>query len=91
MSYTSWQSSKHLPLIMAVNIPDNVFAYKSPRIVEAVTLPELDEEFTGDAVVSGWGTLSSGGQSPDALQSVTVPILTDAGKLILVQLRINSL
>ncbi len=30
------------------------------------------------AVVTGWGTLSSGGRSPDSLQHVTVPIVSDA-------------
>ena len=45
-------------------------------------MPEQGQQFDvpGDAVVSGWGTLSSGGSSPDELYSVTVPLVTDDGK-----------
>lgn len=43
----------------------------------AVTLPAPMEEFTGDAVVTGWGALTEGGGSPDVLQSVDVPVVTD--------------
>ncbi|KAF2365065.1 Serine proteases trypsin domain [Trinorchestia longiramus] len=46
--------------------------------VSGVTLPEPLQEFTGDALVTGWGTLSSGGATPDTLQKVTVPIVDDA-------------
>jgi trypsin len=45
--------------------------------VSGVTLPAQLQSFTGDAVVSGWGTLTSGGSSPDTLQYVTVPIVSD--------------
>src|SRR5688572_14388846 len=31
-----------------------------------------------DAVVTGWGSLSSGGPSPDSLQHVVVPLLSNA-------------
>lgn len=30
-----------------------------------------------DAVVSGWGTLTAGGSSPDVLMAVTVPLVSD--------------
>jgi secreted trypsin-like serine protease len=45
--------------------------------VSAVTLPAPLQSFTGDGRVSGWGTLSSGGPSPDILRYVDVPILSD--------------
>ena len=43
-------------------------------------MPEQGEEFKGDAVVSGWGTLSPGGATPDELRYVTVPLVDDASK-----------
>eukprot|EP00094_Tigriopus_californicus_P008044 TCALIF_07744-PA protein Name:"Similar to Trypsin-1 (Astacus astacus)" AED:0.20 eAED:0.20 QI:0/0.8/0.83/0.83/1/1/6/45/247 len=46
-------------------------------LVAGADLPSQGQEFTGDAVVSGWGTLSSGGGSPDTLMSVTVPIVSN--------------
>nr|ACO14916.1 Trypsin-1 [Caligus clemensi] len=45
--------------------------------VKAVSLPEKDQEFTGDVVVSGWGTLSAGGASSDELRAVTVQVVPD--------------
>jgi secreted trypsin-like serine protease len=45
--------------------------------VEGATIPEQDAEHDGTATVSGWGTLSSGGRSPDKLHAVDVPIVTD--------------
>ena len=47
-----------------------------------VKMPKQGEQFDvpGNAVVSGWGTLSSGGSSPDELYSVTVPLVSDKGK-----------
>ena len=48
--------------------------------VDAVPMPSQGEEFTGDAVVSGWGTLSSGGATPDELRYVTVPIVDSESK-----------
>lgn len=46
--------------------------------VQASSLPEQNAEPTGMATVSGWGTLSSGGSSPDTLHAVDVPLTTDA-------------
>ncbi|XP_047737890.1 transmembrane protease serine 9 [Hyalella azteca] len=46
--------------------------------VDGVTLPASGQSFSGNALVSGWGTLSSGGSTPDILQKVTVPIVSDA-------------
>jgi hypothetical protein len=50
------------------------------EFVGPVKMPEQGEEFTGDAVVSGWGTTSSGGSTPDELRYVTVPLVDDASK-----------
>ena len=43
-----------------------------------MTLPEQGAVFNGTAVVSGWGTLSSGGSAPAKLHSVEVPLVDDA-------------
>ena len=44
----------------------------------AVPLPPSGYTATGDAVVTGWGTTSSGGSLPSKLRTVTVPIVSDA-------------
>ena len=51
-------------------------------IVGSVPMPEQGEEFTGDAVVSGWGSLSSGGIYPDELRYVTLQLVDYESKLI---------
>lgn len=45
-------------------------------------MPEQGQEtdMTGTATVSGWGSLSAGGDSPDVLMAVDVPLVADAGK-----------
>ncbi|CAB4067026.1 PRSS1_2_3 [Lepeophtheirus salmonis] len=45
--------------------------------VKPVALPEKDQEFTGDVVVSGWGTVEFGGSSSDVLRSVTLQLVSD--------------
>ena len=43
-----------------------------------VELPtSADQEFTGDAIISGWGHLQGGGQGPDKLNEISIPIITD--------------
>ena len=52
------------------------------RTVAAAVLPQQGDEYeAGDpAIVSGWGTLSSGGQSSDVLMKVEVPIVSDSSE-----------
>jgi Trypsin len=52
--------------------------------VGAVELPDQGEEYEGGdpAVVSGWGTLSSGGQASDVLMKVEVPIVSDTSEYL---------
>lgn len=45
---------------------------------QPIALPAQGVTVTGDAVVSGWGTTSSGGGAADVLRKVTVPVVTDA-------------
>ncbi|CAG0891523.1 unnamed protein product [Darwinula stevensoni] len=47
--------------------------------MKAVALPDQDQDYPGrvDVSVSGWGTLSPGGSSPDILQIVDVYTYTD--------------
>ena len=44
-------------------------------------MPSQGQQFDipGTAVVSGWGTLSSGGATPTVLQWVEVPLVSDDG------------
>jgi trypsin len=46
--------------------------------VAAVNLPSAFQATSGTCTVTGWGTLSSGGSSPDQLQKVDVPVVSDA-------------
>jgi len=44
----------------------------------AIPLPSANQEESGSLQVSGWGTLSSGGQLADILQWVEVPYVSDS-------------
>jgi hypothetical protein len=56
-------------------------AFEFNDVVAPVNMPAQGEEFTGDAVVSGWGTLHSGDfLLPQDLQFVTVPLVDDASE-----------
>lgn len=47
--------------------------------IELATVADADDHAPGDtALVSGWGSLSYGGSYPDLLQSVNVPIVSNA-------------
>merc|ERR1711956_24996 len=39
--------------------------------------PEAGHTASGECIVSGWGTTSESGSSPDLLMKVSVPIVTD--------------
>jgi len=43
--------------------------------VQGVTLPQFQQESVGSCNVSGWGTLTAGGYTPDVLMVVSVPIV----------------
>nr|2F91_A Chain A, hepatopancreas trypsin [Astacus leptodactylus]4BNR_A Chain A, HEPATOPANCREAS TRYPSIN [Astacus leptodactylus]4BNR_B Chain B, HEPATOPANCREAS TRYPSIN [Astacus leptodactylus] len=45
--------------------------------VAPIALPEQGHTATGDVIVTGWGTTSEGGNTPDVLQKVTVPLVSD--------------
>ncbi|KAA0194802.1 hypothetical protein HAZT_HAZT009333 [Hyalella azteca] len=48
------------------------------KYVSGVTLPAQGQIFTGNGIVSGWGTLSWWGEEkPDILQYVSLPIVSD--------------
>jgi len=46
--------------------------------VAAVPLPKPMQESSGECTVTGWGTLSSGGSTPDVLMKVNVPVVADS-------------
>jgi len=48
-------------------------------VVGTVDLPEAGYVVDKETVAIGWGRLSSGGASPDTLQHVSVPFVSDAG------------
>ncbi|XP_071524796.1 trypsin-1-like [Panulirus ornatus] len=48
------------------------------EFVSAIAIPAQGHSASGNCVVSGWGTTVEGGSSPDVLQKVTVPIVSDA-------------
>jgi secreted trypsin-like serine protease len=45
--------------------------------VAPIALPTQLQNSTGDSLVSGWGTLSAGGITPDVLHKVTIPVIDD--------------
>jgi len=45
--------------------------------VGAIALPSSGHAASGDCVVSGWGTTSEGGSTPNTLRKVAVPIVSD--------------
>jgi hypothetical protein len=68
------------PLLSVNNNNRTIFVLFNSKIGSA-KLPEQGQEYeSGDpAVVSGWGTLSSGGDVSDVLMKVEVPIVSDLG------------
>jgi trypsin len=45
--------------------------------VMPIAIPEHGQDSAGDSQISGWGTLGSGGSSPQVLHTVIVPIISD--------------
>lgn len=45
--------------------------------VQPVRLPAAGQITTGKCIVTGWGLLSEGGDTPQVLQKVTIPIVSD--------------
>jgi trypsin len=45
---------------------------------KAIPMAKKGHTATGNALVSGWGTLTAGGSLPDVLHKVEVPVVTDA-------------
>ncbi|TRY80573.1 hypothetical protein TCAL_10768 [Tigriopus californicus] len=70
--YDSFEHSGDVCLLI-LSAPLDLNAQVAP-----VDLPAQGQEFAegSDAIVSGWGTLTSGGSSPDVLYSVTVPVVS---------------
>merc|ERR1711973_582185 len=46
--------------------------------VQPVPLPKKGQESKGPCTVTGWGTLSAGGSTPDVLMKVDVPLVADS-------------
>jgi len=47
------------------------------EFVAAVPLPTQGQDSQGSCTVTGWGTLSSGGSTPNVLMKVDVPVVSD--------------
>jgi len=47
------------------------------NFVAPIALPAAGHAASGECIVSGWGTTSEGGSTPDVLMSVSVPIVSD--------------
>lgn len=50
--------------------------FKLDKNVNVIKLPDDDQVTEGMLIVSGWGTLYSGGEIPDQLQYVTLPVVS---------------
>uniref|UniRef100_A0A0K2T3Q8 Serine protease 12 [Nasonia vitripennis] n=1 Tax=Lepeophtheirus salmonis TaxID=72036 RepID=A0A0K2T3Q8_LEPSM len=44
--------------------------------VKTITLPEKDEEFTGEAIVSGWGVRSFGSSTSPVLRATNITLIS---------------
>nr|AAD00320.1 plasminogen activator sPA [Scolopendra subspinipes] len=50
----------------------------TPTAVGSICLPsQNNQEFSGHCIVTGWGSVREGGNSPNILQKVSVPLMTD--------------
>jgi len=70
--YDYWTNLNDIALLL-IDRPFELNQYVQP-----IPLPTRMQDTPGDVVVSGWGDLSNGGQSPDILQKVQIPVVSDA-------------
>ncbi len=76
--YNRFDFSNDICLISLQSLPIDDPSVDDGNRIKPVPLPEQGTQYTsGPAVVSGWGTLESGGSSPDELMAVEVPIVGD--------------
>ena len=75
-------NNSHFLIIELVSTSKIIHDSSTFSQVQPVKLPEQGQAFeSGDAVVSGWGTLHAGDFTlPDLLHVVTVPLVNDAGE-----------
>ena len=60
------------PYKTSKNSEDNTLIQTNQLKISGVTLPSPKQQSTGECTVTGWGTLSAGGQTPDVLMKVSV-------------------
>lgn len=70
--YSSWDSYKNDIAVLHLDSP-----FDLNDNVKAIELPSKEQQTTGSIVVSGWGN-TQGGNDPDVLQKVELPVVSDA-------------
>jgi len=87
LSMSSWVVHPQFTQTNGINYDYSVITVSSaitltPGVVEAATLPASGQEFTGNAIISGWGKTKGTGIGsntlPTTLQWVELPILEDS-------------
>merc|ERR1712136_659016 len=87
LSMSSWVVHPQFTQSNGINYDYSVITVSSaitlsPGVVEAATLPAAGQEFTGNAIISGWGKTKGTGIGsstlPTTLQWVELPILEDS-------------
>ncbi|ODN04657.1 Trypsin-1 [Orchesella cincta] len=69
--YDGWTFANDIAVLL-IETPFDVNANVAP-----IALPTQEQQTTGNIVVSGWGTTSSGGSLPDNLKYVEIPVIDD--------------
>jgi len=86
LSMSSWVVHPQFTQSNGINYDYSVITVSSaitlsPGVVEAASLPTSDMEFTGNAIISGWGKTKGTGIGsntlPTTLQWVELPIISD--------------
>ncbi|ODM98784.1 Trypsin-1 [Orchesella cincta] len=70
--YDGWTNENDIALL-TIDQP-----FELNENVSAIPLPTQGQDTPGEVLVSGWGTLQSGGSLPDVLQKVAIPVVDDA-------------